>query len=198
MFRPPNNPYIAEKVFNFRSARMGKLVPSHAGSSFALARQLEAGKGIGVLVDQKFQKGLVTNFFGNPVQTNPLLAKLVRQFDCEVYPAGASACLTIANRLEIEPKIDIPRTASGAVDVQATGQLLNDRWKAGCASTPNSGCGITTAGTSSTALRADSGCKIRFRLSRSLSTWRASCSNCSSDIPGSRVTRKIASAPLPF
>ncbi|MCJ8509318.1 lipid A biosynthesis lauroyl acyltransferase [Rhizobium lemnae] len=127
MFRPPNNPYIAEKVFNFRSARMGKLVPSHAGSSFALARQLEAGKGIGVLVDQKFQKGLMTRFFGNPVQTNPLLAKLVRQFDCEVYPAR---CIRLADnryRLEIEPRIEIPRTATGAVDVQATGQLLNDK-----------------------------------------------------------------------
>ena len=127
MFRPPNNPYIADKVFSFRAARMGKLVPSHAGSSFALARQLEAGKGIGVLVDQKFQKGLSTNFFGRPVQTNPLLAKLVRQFDCEVYPAR---CIRLPNnryRLEIEPKIDIPRNEKGAVDVQATGQLLNDK-----------------------------------------------------------------------
>lgn len=127
MFRPPNNPYIAEKVFSFRAARMGKLVPSHAGSSFALARQLEAGRGIGVLVDQKFQKGLSTDFFGQPVQTNPLLAKLVRQFDCEVYPAR---CIRLPNnryRLEIEPKIDIPRNDKGAVDVQATGQLLNDK-----------------------------------------------------------------------
>ncbi len=127
MFRPPNNPYIAEKVFSFRAARMGKLVPSHAGSSFALARQLEAGRGIGVLVDQKFQKGLSTDFFGRPVQTNPLLAKLVRQFDCEVYPAR---CIRLPNnryRLEIEPKIDIPRNEKGAVDVQATGQLLNDK-----------------------------------------------------------------------
>lgn len=127
MFRPPNNPYIAEKVFSFRAARMGKLVPSHAGSSFALARQLEAGKGIGVLVDQKFQKGLHTQFFGRPVQTNPLLAKLVRQFDCEVYPAR---CIRLPNnryRLEIEPKIDIPRNEKGAVDVQATAQLLNDK-----------------------------------------------------------------------
>jgi KDO2-lipid IV(A) lauroyltransferase len=127
MFRPPNNPYIAEKVFSFRAARMGKLVPSHAGSSFALARQLEAGRGIGVLVDQKFQKGLSTDFFGHPVQTNPLLAKLVRQFDCEVYPAR---CIRLPNnryRLEIEPKIDIPRNDKGAVDVQATGQLLNDK-----------------------------------------------------------------------
>ncbi len=127
MFRPPNNPYIAEKVFSFRASRMGKLVPSHAGSSFALARQLEAGKAVGVLVDQKFQKGLSTLFFGQPVQTNPLLAKLVRQFDCEVYPAR---CIRLPNnryRLEIEPKIEVPRNEKGAVDVQATGQLLNDK-----------------------------------------------------------------------
>lgn len=127
MFRPPNNPYIAEKVFSFRAARMGKLVPSHAGSSFALARQLEAGRGIGVLVDQKFQKGLSTDFFGHPVQTNPLLAKLVRQFDCEVYPARCIRLPDNRYRLEIEPKIDIPRNDKGAVDVQATGQLLNDK-----------------------------------------------------------------------
>ncbi|WP_137130115.1 lipid A biosynthesis lauroyl acyltransferase [Rhizobium sp. FY34] len=127
MFRPPNNPYIAEKVFSFRAARMGKLVPSHAGSSIALARQLEAGQGIGVLVDQKFRKGLSTNFFGNPVQTNPLLAKLVRQFDCEVYPARCIRLPDNRYRLEIEPKIDIPRNEKGAVDVQATGQLLNDK-----------------------------------------------------------------------
>ncbi|WP_407820338.1 hypothetical protein, partial [Staphylococcus aureus] len=75
------------KVFSFRKERMGNLVPSHAGSSFALARQLEKGGGVGVLVDQKFGKGLTTKFFGLEVRTNPLLAKLVRQFNCDVYPA---------------------------------------------------------------------------------------------------------------
>lgn len=55
LFRPPNNPYLADRVFEFRKERMGNLVPSHAGSSFALARQLERGGGVGVLVDQKFR-----------------------------------------------------------------------------------------------------------------------------------------------
>ena len=84
LFRPPNNPYVAQKVFDFRSGRMGKLVPSHAGSSFALARQLEAEQGVGVLVDQKFSRGLKTTFFGLETKTNPLLPKLVRQFNWEV------------------------------------------------------------------------------------------------------------------
>jgi len=127
LFRPPNNPYLADKVFEFRKARMGNLVPSHAGSSFALARQLEHGGAVGVLVDQKFRKGLKTKFFGRDVQTNPLLAKLVRQFNCEVYPAR---CIRLPGgrfRLELEPAVEIPRRADGSVDVMATAQMLNDK-----------------------------------------------------------------------
>jgi KDO2-lipid IV(A) lauroyltransferase len=127
LFRPPNNPYVAKKVFDFRSARMGKLVPSHAGSSFALARQLEAGQGVGVLVDQKFGRGLKTEFFGQPVKTNPLLGKLVRQFNCDVYPARCIRLPGNRYRLEIEPRMDIPRDANGNLDMTATAQLLNDK-----------------------------------------------------------------------
>ncbi|RFB93512.1 lipid A biosynthesis lauroyl acyltransferase [Rhizobium leguminosarum bv. trifolii] len=127
LFRPPNNPYVAKKVFDFRSARMGKLVPSHAGSSFALARQLEAGQGVGVLVDQKFRKGLRGTFFGREVKTNPLLPKLVRQFDCEVYPARCIRLPGNRYRLEIEPRLDMPRDAKGNLDLPAAAQLLNDK-----------------------------------------------------------------------
>jgi KDO2-lipid IV(A) lauroyltransferase len=127
LFRPPNNPYIAEKVFSFRSARMGQLVPSHAGSSFALARRLEAGGGVGVLVDQKFKKGLTTSFFGQPVRTNPLLAKLSRQFNCDVYPARCIRLPDNRYRLEIEPRVDLPRDERGNLDIEATAQLLNDK-----------------------------------------------------------------------
>lgn len=127
LFRPPNNPYVAEKVFDFRSSRMGNLVPSHAGSSFALARQLEAGQGVGVLVDQKFRKGLKTTFFGRDVKTNPLLGKLVRQFNCEVYPARCIRLPGNRYRLEIEPKLEMPRDANGNLNMVATAQLLNDK-----------------------------------------------------------------------
>jgi KDO2-lipid IV(A) lauroyltransferase len=127
LFRPPNNPYIAEKVFEFRSKRMGHLVPSHAGSSFTLARKLEAGAPVGILVDQKFNKGLSTKFFDRDVKTNPLLAKLVRQFGCEVYPARCIRLPGNRFRLELEPAVTIPLKDNGAVDVEATAQMLNDK-----------------------------------------------------------------------
>ncbi len=127
LFRPPNNPYVAKKVFDFRAKRMGNLVPSHAGSSFALARELEAGRGVGVLVDQKFRKGLKTLFFGRDVKTNPLLPKLVRQFNCEVYPARCIRLPGNRYRLEIEPKMELPRNETGGLDLTATAQMLNDK-----------------------------------------------------------------------
>ncbi|CAN7478776.1 lipid A biosynthesis lauroyl acyltransferase [Rhizobium sp. LjRoot30] len=127
LFRPPNNPYIAEKVFQFRAARMGRLVPSHAGSSFTLARTLEAGGSVGVLVDQKFTRGVATRFFGQPAQTNPLLAKLVRQFGCEVYPARCVRLPGNRYRLELEPRFILPYDDDGKLDVNATAQMLNDK-----------------------------------------------------------------------
>jgi Kdo2-lipid IVA lauroyltransferase/acyltransferase len=102
-------------------------VPSHAGSSFALARQLDSGGAVGVLVDQKFGKGLETRFFDLPVRTNPLLAKLVRQFNCPVYPARCVRLPGNRFRLELEPELAIPRKPNGDVDVTATAQVLNDK-----------------------------------------------------------------------
>ncbi len=127
LFRPPNNPRVADRLHEFRMARMGNLVPSTVGSSFALAGELDAGRGVGVLVDQHFQRGLQTTFFDQPVRTNPLLGKLVRQYGCEVYPARCIRLPGNRYRLEIEPAIEIPRNADGDVDVSATAQLLNDK-----------------------------------------------------------------------
>lgn len=131
LFRPPNNKYLAEEIFKFRSSYMSLLIPSQFGSYFELMRQLEKGFGIGLLVDQKINKGLTTTFFGQPVKTNPLLPKLVNQFNCDVYPAR---CIRLPNnrfRLEIEPKLDIYRDKNGNFDMTAIAQLLNDtveRW----------------------------------------------------------------------
>lgn len=127
LFRPPNNPYIAKRLLAARKTHMGQLVPSQAGAAWHLASVLEAGKGVGLLVDQKFGKGTKTKFFGLDVQTNPLLAKLARHFDCRVYPARSIRLPGGRFRLEIEPAVTLPRDENGALDVTATAQMLNDK-----------------------------------------------------------------------
>ena len=90
LFRPPNNPYLADYILSTRRSNMGDLQPSSTGASFALASVLESGGNVGVLVDQKFTRGVETTFFGRTCQSNPVLGMLARQFDCDVYPATAT------------------------------------------------------------------------------------------------------------
>lgn len=126
LFRPPNNPYIAKRVLAARRTNMGHLVPSKAGSAWALAGILERGGNIGILVDQKFRRGIEGTFFNRPVETNPLLAKLARQFDCPVYPARCIRLPGGRYRLELFPAIPMPRLKDGAVDIAAATQKLNN------------------------------------------------------------------------
>ena len=131
LFRPPNNPYLADYILSTRRSSMGGLLPSSTGASFALASVLENGGNIGVLVDQKFTRGVETTFFGRTCQSNPVLGMLARQFDCDVYPARCVRLPGNRFRLEIEDKLALPRGPRGNVDVAATTQMLADvveRW----------------------------------------------------------------------
>jgi len=126
LFRPPNNPYIAKRVLRARRTKMGHLVPSKAGSAFVLAGKLQKGGNIGALIDQKFRRGIAGTFFNRPVKTNPLVPKLARQFDCDIYPAR---CIRLAGgryRLELHDKLDLARGENGSIDVVAVTQQLND------------------------------------------------------------------------
>lgn len=126
LFRPPNNPYIAKRVLKARRTGKGHLVPSKAGAAWSLANVLSQNDNVGVLVDQKFHRGVPSTFFGRPVKTNPLLAKLARQYDCDVYPAR---CIRLPGgrfRLELYERMELPRDKSGQVDIEQTAQLLND------------------------------------------------------------------------
>ncbi len=131
LFRAPNNPYIARKVLEARRTNMGHLVPSKAGAVWSLVKVLERGGAVGMLVDQKFNRSATTQFFGRPVGTNPLLPKLARQFNAEVYPAR---CIRLPGgrfKLHLEDRIELPRDPNGVIDVTASCQMLNDiveRW----------------------------------------------------------------------
>ncbi len=124
LFRPPNNPILARYLLGARRTAMGHLVPSRAGASIALARILEAGGKVGMLVDQKFHNGLRTEFFGRDCATSPLLAKLTRQFDCDVYPARCVRLPGGRFRITLFDRIDIPRLENGRVDPTALTQRV--------------------------------------------------------------------------
>lgn len=117
LFRTPNNRFIARRLLKIRASRMGELVESRRGAAFRLAAELGRGGRVGLLMDQRFQGGVLVRFFGRLADTNPLLAKLARQYDCPVYGARVIRLPGGRYRVEITDEIELPRDAEGHIDV---------------------------------------------------------------------------------
>ncbi|MGB8817839.1 MAG: lipid A biosynthesis lauroyl acyltransferase [Rhizobiaceae bacterium] len=126
LFRPPNNPYIAAEVLKARLTTMGGLIPSKAGAVSALANILSEGGSVGMLIDQYFYGGPEVDFFGQKCPTSPLLPRLARQFDCDIYPTRCIRLPGGGYRLQLMEKIELPRNDKGKIDIEASCQMLND------------------------------------------------------------------------
>ena len=124
MYRRPNNKYAASQVEKSRSSYSGNLVASGAGSSFQLMSALERGDHVGLLVDQKFRRGINVPFFGKDAKTNPLLAKLARRYDCPVHGGRTIRLPDGRFRLEITDELVLPRDKNGHIDIKGTTALV--------------------------------------------------------------------------
>jgi len=124
LFRPPNNAFVAERLDRVRRETMGDLVPTMAGAAIALSGALERGGRVGLLVDQFYHKGPALDFFGRKARTNPTLGILARRFDCPVYGARTVRLAGGRFRLELHGPYDLPRDASGEIDINGTMQMV--------------------------------------------------------------------------
>jgi len=124
MYRRPNNQYAASHVAEARKEFGKNLVASGAGASFQLMSALERGDHVGLLVDQKFRRGINIPFFGKEAKTNPLLAKLARRYDCPVHGARTIRLPDGRFRLEITDELVLPRDKNGDVDIRGTTELV--------------------------------------------------------------------------
>lgn len=124
VFRPPNNPAAARLVQEVRRKTMGGLAASAPGAVFALQGVVERGGHLGQLVDQHFTRGVVVEFFGQPCLANPLLAKLARHHDCPVHGTRVVRKPNGHFFVELTPPLDLPRDASGQIEVQGAMQAM--------------------------------------------------------------------------
>jgi Kdo2-lipid IVA lauroyltransferase/acyltransferase len=126
VFRAPNNAAARRIVHSIRSGTMGGLAASGPGASFAMRDVLEKGGHLGMLIDQHFTRGVITDFMGRPALTNPILGKFAKYFDCPVHGVRVIRLPGYKFKLHLTPPITIPRDANGVVDVTATMAAMND------------------------------------------------------------------------
>ena len=125
LYRPPSVRAISDAIIRIRAGCMGTLVPSGYAAPVRLARGLEQGKHVGMLVDQHDSRGVDVTFFGRTCKVNPLIAQLARHLECSIrgvrvvrQPDG--------NHFsgEITERIDLPRDKEGRVDIPLTMQSI--------------------------------------------------------------------------
>jgi Kdo2-lipid IVA lauroyltransferase/acyltransferase len=131
VFRPPNNPAIANVVHEIRSGTMGGLAASKRGAAFSMQAALEDGSHLGMLIDQHFTRGVIVPFLGQEALTNPVLAKFARRFECPVHGVRVVRLPGRRFRIELTPPLDLPRGADGLIDVEAAAAAMTaviDGW----------------------------------------------------------------------
>ena len=87
VYRAPNNPDVDRLLHRYRTAG-GRLTPydkSRKGM-IGLTRAMASGDHIGMLVDQKYNEGVETDFFGHPAMTSTAFIELCQRFDCPLVP----------------------------------------------------------------------------------------------------------------
>ncbi len=124
VYRRPNIGAVADAVNAVRAGTMGTLVPTRFDTPIRLARALEQGRHVAMLVDQHDTKGVEVTFFGRKCRANPLIAMLARQIDCPIHGTRMIRLPEGKFRGEITEAIAPVRDADGRVDVQGTMQAI--------------------------------------------------------------------------
>jgi KDO2-lipid IV(A) lauroyltransferase len=124
LYRPPANPYIAREIERRRDF-VDQLIVSGRGAALQVAAALQAGRNIGVIIDQRLQEGVEIPFFGRPSMSNPIVGILARHFECPVHGARAIRLPGGRFRLEFSAPLDLPRDGKGRIDADASNRLVH-------------------------------------------------------------------------
>ena len=124
LYRAPSIGDLAAAVRDIRAGKMRMLIPTGIGAPSAIAAALERGIHVGILVDQYLHQGIEIEFFGRLCRTNPIIARLVRHFDCPIHGTRVIRLPDHRFRIELTEAIVPKRDHEGLVDVVATTQMI--------------------------------------------------------------------------
>jgi KDO2-lipid IV(A) lauroyltransferase len=125
LYRRPNIGAAGEAIVALRARCMGNMVAAGLDAPIRLARALEQGEDVALLVDQHTTQGVDVVFFGRWVKANPLAAQLARLTGASIRGVRMIR-LPDGNQFlgELTEEIAPVHAADGRIDVQATTQAI--------------------------------------------------------------------------
>jgi KDO2-lipid IV(A) lauroyltransferase len=126
LFRAPNLGAVARAVQDIRAVSMGTLIQTGLDAPVRIARAIEKGVHVGMLVDQHFVKGVEVTFFGRRCNANPLIALLARQTEAPIHGTRVVRLPGHRFRAELTDEIRPVRDLSGRIDIAGTMQAITE------------------------------------------------------------------------
>ncbi len=85
VYRPANNKYINLLIKTLRARDGNRLIPKGRAGLIQILNALNDGQSIGMLVDQRMNDGIDSQFFGMNAKTTSLPAKLAIKYNVPIY-----------------------------------------------------------------------------------------------------------------
>jgi len=126
LYKPPSVPALAEELARIRRKCMGTIIPADAFTVFRLNDAIQRGAWVGMLVDQHYANGVDVTFFGRTCKVHPMVARLARSFECQIYGTRIVRLPGGRFRYDISEPIDPPRDHSGKIAIVPTMQMITD------------------------------------------------------------------------
>jgi Kdo2-lipid IVA lauroyltransferase/acyltransferase len=130
VYRRQSNPLIESLMTDWRAA-LGCRFLEVAEASRGMLRELQQGRSVGLLMDQRYDRGVAVPFFGLPAPTTVVPARLALQLGVPLIPArverrdGARFLITVYRPVEPVPGLD---AEAAALRMTARVNQLFARW----------------------------------------------------------------------
>lgn len=117
IFRPANNLYVEWAFRYFRNKIPGKLVPKGKRFFRQIVEEVRKGGHFALMIDQKMNSGISSDFFGFPVMTTPSMMKLALKYKLPVLPAFVVREKGAHFKVIPEPEVNLIRTGNMDDDI---------------------------------------------------------------------------------
>ncbi len=126
-YRPTNNPYVDQRIVQSRQKYgIALFAPKGRDGAQDLMKALRTGECIAIMNDQKFNRGVPTQFFGHTVETAPGASRLALKFDVPIVPLSVRRTDGARFVVTVHPPLEIPRTGDRTHDIEASVQIITD------------------------------------------------------------------------
>jgi KDO2-lipid IV(A) lauroyltransferase len=124
LYRTANNPYVEKLLGQIRGMVGGVHHPKSIGGVRALIQGLKNDRHVGMLMDQKYNEGILVPFLGHGAMTTNAPAELAIRFNVPLVPARVERMSGAYFRVTVLPPIPLPDSGNLEIDKRClTGEI---------------------------------------------------------------------------